>query len=162
MLLDAHIITPGSMCRCGKFGAWSLIHKVPFTLEEHVKTINTDDTRFFFQKKNLVIGKQMFTNVRIQSTTYSKKELFNLYVHNKLEEPIGDSFCPTCENGKFCYNSTKNICNFYDCKKYKASCHVTNSPFKKQKTNTDQIWWKWYMLLCKNKRVATTKSCLFC
>ena len=34
-----------------QFWAWLFGHKVPFTLQEHVKTTQTDKTRFFFAKK---------------------------------------------------------------------------------------------------------------
>ena len=33
---------------CGKCGAWLFVHKVPFMLQEHVKTTKTDKPRFFF------------------------------------------------------------------------------------------------------------------
>ena len=36
---------------CGKGGACLFVHKVPFTLKEHVKATKTDKTRFFFAKK---------------------------------------------------------------------------------------------------------------
>ena len=32
-------------------GDWLFVHKVPFTLQEHVKTTKTDKTRFFIAKK---------------------------------------------------------------------------------------------------------------
>ena len=50
-LVDAHVSTPRSIYGCGKCGAWSLVDKVLFTLKEHVKTTNTDETRLFFGKK---------------------------------------------------------------------------------------------------------------
>ena len=34
-----------------KCGAWLFVHKVPFLLQEHVKTTKTDKTRFFFARK---------------------------------------------------------------------------------------------------------------
>ena len=36
---------------CGNCGTWLFVHKVPFTLQEHVKTTETDKTRFPFPKK---------------------------------------------------------------------------------------------------------------
>ena len=43
--------TPRSIYGCGNRGAWLFVHKVRFTSQEHVKTIKTDKTRFFFAKK---------------------------------------------------------------------------------------------------------------
>ena len=36
--LDGYVTTPGSIHGCGKCGAWLFVHKVPFILQEHVKT----------------------------------------------------------------------------------------------------------------------------
>ena len=47
-----YVTTPRSIYGCGKYGAWLFVHKVPFTLQEHVKTTKTDKTRFFFAKKD--------------------------------------------------------------------------------------------------------------
>ena len=41
------VTTPGSIYGCGKCAAWLFVHKVPFTLQEHVKMTKTDKTRFF-------------------------------------------------------------------------------------------------------------------
>ena len=79
---------------------------------------------------NLVPNMQLLLNVPFQSTKYRKKEL---YVHNKVQETIGDEFCPTCRNEKCVYTSTNKTTSFYDCKKCKAWCHVLNIPFKDQK-----------------------------
>ena len=45
--IGGYVTTPGSIYGCGKCGAWLFVHKVPFTLQEHVKTTKTDKTRFF-------------------------------------------------------------------------------------------------------------------
>ena len=42
-----------SIYGCGKCGAWLFVHKVPFKLQEHVKTTKTDKTRFFFAKNDV-------------------------------------------------------------------------------------------------------------
>ena len=47
------VTTPRSIYDCDNCGAWLFVHKVPFTLQEHVKTKKTDKTRFFFAKKRL-------------------------------------------------------------------------------------------------------------
>ena len=48
-----YVTTPRSIYGCAKRGAWLFVHKVPFTLQEHVKTTKTDKTRFFFAKKDV-------------------------------------------------------------------------------------------------------------
>ena len=54
-------------------------------------------------------------------------------VDNKVQETIGDFYCPTCRIEKCVYISTNKTASFYDCKKCKACCHVLNIPFKDQK-----------------------------
>ena len=49
--IGGYVTTPRSIYGCGKCGAWLFLPKVPFTLQEHVKTTETDKTRFFFAKK---------------------------------------------------------------------------------------------------------------
>ena len=49
--LDGYVSTPKSICGCGKCGAWLFVRKVPFMLQEQVKTTKTDKTRFFFAEK---------------------------------------------------------------------------------------------------------------
>ena len=48
---DGYVTTPRSVHGCGKRGAWLFVRKVPFMLQEHVKTTKTDNTRFFFAKR---------------------------------------------------------------------------------------------------------------
>ena len=49
--LGSYVTTPRSIYACGKCGAWLFGHKVPFMLQEHVKTTKTDKTRFLFARK---------------------------------------------------------------------------------------------------------------
>ena len=51
--IGGYVTTPRSIYGCGKCGAWLFVHKVPFTLQEHVKTTKTDKTRFLFAKKDV-------------------------------------------------------------------------------------------------------------
>ena len=51
----------------------------------------------------------------------------------KVQETIGDVYCPTCRNEKCVYISNNKTTSFYDCKKCKACCNVLNIPFKDQK-----------------------------
>ena len=58
--LDGYVTIARSVYDCGKCGACLFVHKVPFTLQEHVKTTKTDKTRFFFAKKDEIGTKQTF------------------------------------------------------------------------------------------------------
>ena len=49
--IGRYVKTPRSIFACGMCGAWLFVHKVPFMLQEHVKTTKTDETRFFFARK---------------------------------------------------------------------------------------------------------------
>ena len=46
-----YVTTPRSIFGCDNCGAWLFVHKVPFTLQEHVKTTQTDKTRYYFARK---------------------------------------------------------------------------------------------------------------
>ena len=52
---------------------------------------------------------------------------------NKVQETIGDVYCPTGRNEKFVYISNNKTTNFSDCKKCKAHWHILNNPSKDQK-----------------------------
>ena len=49
--IGGYVTTPRSIYGCDNYGAWLFVQKVPFTLQEHLKTTNTDKTRFFFAKR---------------------------------------------------------------------------------------------------------------
>ena len=78
----------------------------------------------------MVPHKQFLVNVPFQSTKHRKKKLC---VDNKVQETIGDVYCPTCRNEKCVYNSTNKTSSFCHCKKCKACCHVSKFPFNDQK-----------------------------
>ena len=44
--IGGFVTTPRIIYGCGNCGAGLFVHKVPFTLQEHVKTTETDKTRF--------------------------------------------------------------------------------------------------------------------
>ena len=116
---------------CGKLGAWLFVQKVTLMLQEHVKTTITDKIRFVFdKKKNLVPSKQMLFNFPFQSTKYGKNELC---VDNKVQQTIGDVYCPTCRIENCVCISTNEMVNFHDYKKCRACCHVLNTPLKDHK-----------------------------
>ena len=77
-----------------------------------------------------VPNKQFLLNVPLQSTKCRNKEICE---DNKVQETIGDVYCPTCRNGKCDYISTNKTTSFYDCKKCKTCCHVLNIPFMDHK-----------------------------
>ena len=49
--LNSYVTTPRSIYGCGRCGAWLFVHRVPFMLQEHIKTTKTDKTCFFFAEK---------------------------------------------------------------------------------------------------------------
>ena len=49
--VGGYVTNPRPIYACGKCGAWLFVHKVPFMLQEHVKTTKPDKTRFFFARK---------------------------------------------------------------------------------------------------------------
>ena len=51
--IGGYVTTPRSIYGCDNYGAWLFVQKVPFTLQEHVKTTTTDKTCFFFAKKDV-------------------------------------------------------------------------------------------------------------
>ena len=51
--LGGYVTITRSIYGFGKCGAWLFVHKVPFKLQEHVKTTKTDKTRLFFAKKDV-------------------------------------------------------------------------------------------------------------
>ena len=51
--IGGYVTIPISIYGCDNCGAWLFVHKVPFTLQGHVKTTKTDKTRFFFAKKDV-------------------------------------------------------------------------------------------------------------
>ena len=91
---------------------------------------NKQNTLFLLKQMNFVPNKQLLPNVPFQWTKYRKKDLF---VDIKVQEAIGDVYCPTCRNGKCVNISTNKTTSFYDCKKCKACCHVLKFPLKDQK-----------------------------
>ena len=51
--IGGYVTTPRSIYGCDNCGAWLSVHKVPFKLQDHVKTTKTDKTRFFVAKKDV-------------------------------------------------------------------------------------------------------------
>ena len=49
--IGGYVTTPRSSYGCGNCGAWLFFRKIPFALQEHVKTTKTDKTPFFCWKR---------------------------------------------------------------------------------------------------------------
>ena len=149
--IGGYVTTPRTIYGCDNCGAWLFVHKVPLTLQEHVKTTQTDKTQFFFAKK-VLHDRQLFNKVPFESTKYRKKELC---VDNI--KTIGDVYCPTCRNEKCVYISTNKATSFHDCEKCRACCHVLNIPLR---TKNRQLCCLLVMkhIVWLEKRVATTKK----
>ena len=50
--LDGYVTTLRSIYACRKRGAWLIVHKITFMLQDHVKTTKTDKTRSFSAKRD--------------------------------------------------------------------------------------------------------------
>ena len=50
--LGGYVTTPRSIYACGKCGAWLFVHKVPFVLQEHIKTTKNRQNTFFLLEKD--------------------------------------------------------------------------------------------------------------
>ena len=79
---------------------------------------------------NLFPDKQLFIDVPFQSTNFKMKEMC---ADKKVQESIGDVFCPTSTNEKCVYLSANKYSSLYDRKKCTACSHVLNVLFKDQK-----------------------------
>ena len=60
---------------------------------------------------NLVPNNQLLLNVPFQSTKYRRKEF---WVDNKVQETIGNVYCPTCRIEKYVFFSSNKTTSFYD------------------------------------------------
>ena len=58
---------------------------------------------------NLVPNKQLLVNAPFQSTKYGMKDMC---VDNKVQETIGDVYCPTCKSEKCVYISINKTTSF--------------------------------------------------
>ena len=81
-------------------------------------------------KKDELITRQTIVHSCLISINQVKKELC---VDNKVQDTIGDVYCPTCISQKCVYIASNRTSSFYDCKNCKTLCHVLNIPFKDQK-----------------------------
>ena len=129
--LDGYVTTPWSIYGCGKCGAWLFVHEVLFMSQEHVKTTKQTKHAFSLLKK----WTWHPTN-RCYLMPHFNQANKEFCVDNKVQETIGDVFCPTCRNEKCVYISTSKTTSVYDCKNCKACYHVLNILFKEQQPTT--------------------------
>ena len=95
---DSYVTIPRSIFSFGKCEAWFSVHKVPFTSQGHVREQKQTKHAFSWLKKmNLLTDKQLFIIVHFQSTKSRKEEFC---VVNKVQEAIGNVYCPRCRNEK--------------------------------------------------------------
>ena len=96
---------------------WSLVvcSQSSFSVRRARKDDKTrQKTNFFAERKmNMVPNKQLLLNFPFQSIKYRKQELC---ADNKVQEAIGEVYCPTCRTEKCVCISTKKMTTFYDCK----------------------------------------------
>ena len=154
---DSYVTTLRSIYGCGNCGAWWLVHKVLFMLQENLKTTKTEKRRFFFAKKmNLVPNKQMLLNVPFQSTNYRRKKFC---VDNKVRQTNGEVYYRTSRNEKCVYFSTNKTISFsfYHCKKSRTICHVLNISLKDKNRQLCCLAVTVHIVL-QERRVATTKK----
>ena len=102
---------------------------------------------------NLVPDKQIIIIFPFLTTKYRKTELC---VDNKVQETIGDVYCPTCRNEKCVYISTNETTS----KMCKACCHVLNIPFEDQKSTIMFFGVNGTHCFARN-RVVTTKKTIY-
>ena len=159
VILDANVTTARSIFGCGKCGAWSLVHKVPVTLQKQVKTTSTDKTRFFFAKRmNLLRCQQFFIDVLIPLTKYSKNR--NVQFLWTIKFKIFRRFVlPNIRKRKMSLHFNQKKSSFYGFKKCKGSRRVLNITFKKQKL-TMTLFGGDGTCCCAKRQVRTNKSCL--
>ena len=130
--LEGCVTTPRSIYACRKCGAWLFAHKVPFVLQENVKTTETDKTRFFFARKrwtwyptNNCYIMSHFNQPNIERkncvwTTKYKSLLEMCIVHHVETKSV------------FTHQPIKWL-NSTTVKSEKACCNVLNNTFKDQK-----------------------------
>ena len=129
--IGGYVTTPRSIYGCGKCGAWLLVHKSLFVIQEHARTTKTDKFRFFFARKRWTWYP---TNKYYLMPHFNQpnKERKNCAWTTKYER-LSETCIVQHVEMKSVYISTKKTTSFYDCKKCKACCNVLNIPFRDQK-----------------------------
>ena len=81
-----YVTTPTSIYGCDNCGAWLFVHKVPFKLQEHVKTTKTDKTRFFFVKKRCYTTNNCSTKSHFNQPNMERKNCAWTLKYERLPE----------------------------------------------------------------------------
>ena len=80
------VTTPRSIYGCDISGAWLFVHKIPFKLQEHVKTTKTDKTRFFFAKKRCYTTNNCSKKSHLNQPNIESKNCAWIRKYEKLSE----------------------------------------------------------------------------
>ena len=97
--LDADLTTPRSNRGWRKEGAWSLVHKVLFTLQEHVTKTETDETRFLSAKrKKCYLTSKGFLLLQFNQPNIARKQRSLCMWTTKFKKIITAVYCPTYKN----------------------------------------------------------------
>ena len=84
--IGGYVTTPRSFYGCDNCGAWLFAHKVPFKLQEHVKTTKTDKTRFFFVKKRCYTTNNCSTKSHFNQPNMERKNCAWTLKYERLPE----------------------------------------------------------------------------
>ena len=131
--LDGYVTTPRPIFGCGKCGAWLFVHNDSFTLQEHVRTKKTDQTRFFYVKKKeerltrqTVVFRSPISvsNIERKNRVWTAKNgrLFEICIVRHVEM-----------ESVFTFQSIKRLVSATVESAKQAWCHVLNFPFTDQK-----------------------------
>ena len=95
--IGGYVTTPRSVYGCDNCGAWLFVHKVPFTLQEHVKTTKTDKTRFFFARKRwtwnptsnyYLMSRFNQTNIERKNCAWTTSRLLEIYFFHPIKRLV--------------------------------------------------------------------------
>ena len=111
-LLDGHVTTLRSIYVCG---AWSLVHKLTFTIKQHVRTTEPYKTHFSCQKR---------------STCYLGNKCLKIFQFNQPIIAGNNSTVSmwTTYFRRFLDISTNKASSFYNCQECRASYHMLDIP----------------------------------
>ena len=128
--IGGNVTTSRSIYGCDKCGAWLFVHKVPFTLQEQVKTTKTDKTLFFFAKKRITCCPTNNCSLMFNQPNIERKNCVRTTKNKRLLE---DCIVQHVEKKSvFTFQPKKRLIS--TTKKCKACCHVLKIPFKDQKS----------------------------
>ena len=83
--IGGYVTTPRSIYGCDNCGAWLFVHRVPFTLQEHVKTTKTDKTRIFWTNNCSVKSHFNQPNIERKSCAWIASRLLEMCIVPHVE-----------------------------------------------------------------------------